>query len=303
MGQCLRQKDWRLSRNILIVGGQARTARAFRRFSAANGVAHEIALLCRRPETALTGEHVHLVPNYFAPPQQFLAGADVVVNFVGIARGDEAQMHHLNAEGPAALARRARDSGVSHFVHVSSLSVYGRAEEINHTTPEHPSTPYGRTKLMGDKALLALTTPGFKVSLLRVPTLFDARGGKVTQLAKLMQRTGFFPAPAVPQPRSVMHLHNFAIAMAEVIRQETGGVLLAADPDALDIARLAQEIQRQTGNTVRAPRIPASILGLLALLAPGLHDSLFRKSVICPQVRIALPGALGFDAIVADIIN
>ena len=90
--------------------------------------------------------------------------------------GDEATALRINGDGPRALARACAAQGAARLIHVSTDYVFdGRA-----TTPypeDHPTAPrtaYGRTKLAGERAVLA-EHPGGAV-VLRTAWLYGAHG-------------------------------------------------------------------------------------------------------------------------------
>src|SRR6266852_2906795 len=138
---------------VVVVGGTARSAQAFRRYvSRLDGV--DLTVLIRKPAESLPGEAVIVVSDYFSPPEGLLLDKDAVVNFVGVtARASEAYLRSLNVDGPVRLARYARTQGVRHFIQLSSLHVYGDAEFIDRGTPEAPFSAYARSKQSGDRAL------------------------------------------------------------------------------------------------------------------------------------------------------
>ena len=87
--------------------------------------------------------------NYFlgsdAPLAAALAGADAVVNAVGILyeRGRQ-RFDAVHVEGPARLARLAAAAGVRKFVHISALSA-----------DPHSASAYARSKAAGEAAVKA----------------------------------------------------------------------------------------------------------------------------------------------------
>src|SRR5882672_3092648 len=102
---------------ILIVGGNARGAHAFRRYRTRTEGA-PCVVLTRRSGNAQSNETVVPVASYFEPVPALLAGVDVVVNFVGVTKGSDETMRAINADGPVRLAEIARNAGVRQFVHL-----------------------------------------------------------------------------------------------------------------------------------------------------------------------------------------
>src|SRR5258708_13138647 len=109
---------------VVVVGGGARSAQAFRRYVSTKGKV-EVTILVRKPVEPLPGETVIVVADYFSPPEGLLSGKDAVVNFVGITgTASEADLRSPNFEGPVRLATYARPPGVHPFIHLSPLPIY-----------------------------------------------------------------------------------------------------------------------------------------------------------------------------------
>lgn len=74
-----------------------------------------------------------------------VAGADVVVNLVGILHeGGKQRFQAVQADGPAALGRAAAAAGVSRLVHVSAIGADANG-----------AASYARTKALGEQGLRA----------------------------------------------------------------------------------------------------------------------------------------------------
>ena len=113
----------------------------------------------------------------------------IVVNCAAYTRVDDAETdedtaYEVNARGPANLAHACARSG-ARLVHVSTDYVFaGNADEPydeKHRTG--PKTAYGRTKLLGEQAVLTSGAQGFVV---RTAWLYGAVGGNfVKTMARL----------------------------------------------------------------------------------------------------------------------
>lgn len=81
---------------------------------------------------------------------------------------------NVNAVAPMLLARAAIKCGIMDFVHVSTGSVYGTAED---TDEFRPRSYYGVSKLAGEKYLGALKSyfPGFRPKVLRYFHVYGPR--------------------------------------------------------------------------------------------------------------------------------
>lgn len=272
---------------IVVVGGRSNAARVFRAHLAARN-RHSVTVLTRAPQSPGVGETVFVVEDYFAPPPDLLRDADAVVNFAGLVSGPADILQSVNADGVARLAAAVKRCGVRQLVNISSLSVYGGAEDIDSATPETPIGAYGRSKLSGDRAMAMLSDERFLATSLRVPILYDRRSGsKLHLLVRMMARLHWFPAPRQCAPRSVLHLENLARAIEMVIEERLGGLRFAADPEPFRLDVLAGVFARK-GRRVRLLRLPAAFFALIKIVAPGLHASLYGRSLIAPSACLSL---------------
>jgi nucleoside-diphosphate-sugar epimerase len=272
---------------VVVVGGAARSAQAFRRYvSRLDKV--ELTVLVRKPVESFPGEAVVVVADYFSPPEGLLLDKDAVVNFVGLtARASEAQLSSLNVEGPVRLARHACAQGVKHFIHLSSLHIYGDAEFIDRTTPEAPFSAYARSKQRGDCALSAEAREGFTVTSLRMPMHYGyGAGEKLQRLAAFIAKFGWFPVRKDRVERSVVHLDNLSAAIAFLIEKRLGGVQFTADPEPFSVELLAEVATARTGRAIRLVRLPEILFLPLRVFAKGVYRRLYMNNVISRDILL-----------------
>jgi nucleoside-diphosphate-sugar epimerase len=277
-------------RRLAIIGGNSRAAIVLRK-CLADMKQDDVKVFVRQPVEAFANESIHVTRDYFSLSESDFRDVSVAVNFIGITRGaNEKKMFDVNALGPVRLAEVSKQCRLRQFVHVSSLSVYGDTEDITCNTPCAPVSIYGKSKLQGDKAILVLMDSEFTVSVLRVPILYGVEtGGKLHSLTRFALVSGLMFVPRQLQPRSTLNLENLALAIIEVIRCGTGGVLFAADDEAFDLEKLAAVVSRHRARPVRLQTVPVALLRLLKLIAPGLYKSLFGRSLILAKECIPLP--------------
>lgn len=110
-------------------------------------------------------------------PADLLQGVDAVISLAAISndpmgKAFEQVTMDINYASNIALAEKAREAGVSHFVFASSCSVYGFAESGARKEEDslNPLTAYARSKHDSELALADLATDNFRVTCLRFPT-------------------------------------------------------------------------------------------------------------------------------------
>lgn len=289
---------------LLIVGGNSRAARAFRALVSQRGPGAKV--LARETGLALASETWITTADYFQPPVEAFDRGGVVVNFVGATSGPtKKDLMRLNAEGPVELASRARSAGAAGFVQLSSLSIFGGAEDIDHGTVPAPKSAYGRSKLAAETGLLALSDKDFRIVLARAPIIYGPQGGgKLSQLLRLWSAVGVLPAPRLLEQRSMVHVHNLALAIHGAIKDGPTGVIYPCDPEPFDLARLRDAIRAETGRGVRLQTLPALFFDLLARAAPSVYESLYVRSLVARESRAPLPSeAMSLDRSLRDLVR
>ena len=107
-------------------------------------------------------------------------GVDVVHHLAAlpsIARAPELQYWRVNVAGTRAALASAQSSGVRHFVHMSSSTVYGAPSQcpIPESAPLRPRNPYSRTKAAAEEAVQIASRNGMPCTILR-PRVVVGRG-------------------------------------------------------------------------------------------------------------------------------
>lgn len=233
-------------------------------------------------------ETVVEINDLFHPPTELFAGVDAVLNCAGIVAGrDLTLLDTVNAKGPPRLAARAKANGVRQFVQLSSLHVYGYANQISHATPERPQSPYGWSKLRADTALKELQSADFAVSILRLPMLYGGGcGDNLLALAKGMNRIGLFPAPKSTAARSVLHVDNLAVVLAALLRDQTAGICLTADDEPFTLELLAEALGVVSGRMPRVVHLPDMLFAPIRATLKGLHWKLYQSNLVSASERV-----------------
>jgi len=182
-------------------------------------------------------------------------GADTVVNVAGIAHGREnslnsARYYQANRDLAYALAKKARDEGVSQFIHLSSMSVYGMEEGvITAVTLPVPQSHYGRSKLEGEQLITALHNTGFNVNIIRAPMVYG-RGckGNYQRLRLLALLTPVFPN--IHNERSMIYIDHLCEFVRRLVDSSTGGLFFPQNKDYVCSAEMIKLIALANGRKV-----------------------------------------------------
>ena len=107
-------------------------------------------------------------------------GVDAIIHCAGLVKAKSAEeFDEVNHKGSEALALAAieHNPGLKRFVHISTAAFMGPGEPgVKRTTDDEPNpvTEYGRSKLRGERAVLALKDK-LPVTVLRPPAIYGPR--------------------------------------------------------------------------------------------------------------------------------
>lgn len=222
------------------------------------------------------------------------AGVECVFHLAGALKGfREEDLVRVNRDGTAALAA-ACPRDLKRFVLVSSLAAAGpspadgspRAEDL----PEAPITWYGRSKLEGERAILASGLPSV---ILRPPVVFGPRERDVLSYFRIA-RTGLLPVPAGPD-RFYSLVFGPDLAQALVRAGElplpSGAIIPAVALETVSWAELGRRIARALGREGRILPLPVPAIRLAGRLAdtaarlrgrPGIFSSQKVLEMLAP---------------------
>lgn len=128
-------------------------------------------------------EHVTLVEGALDDKRSLLEavkGVDYVIHAAGIVKArDPAQFHFTNAGGTVSLLDAVRQNApqLKRFVLVSSLAVAGPSldgKPVSVDGKPNPVTDYGRSKLAGERAALAVKSD-IPITIIRPPVIYGPR--------------------------------------------------------------------------------------------------------------------------------
>jgi dihydroflavonol-4-reductase len=113
--------------------------------------------------------------------QRGIGGCQSLVHAAGLFRfwGTEDDFHQINVQGTANVVQAACQSGVSRFVHISTIAVVGHAppgKPITEETECSPLDAYQRSKLAGEEQVIVAVQQGLPAVILR-PGAFYGPGG------------------------------------------------------------------------------------------------------------------------------
>ncbi len=217
-----------------------------------------------------------------------LRGFDTILHFAGKAHADVSQVteevkqeyYKVNTELTMQLAEKARREGVSQFVYLSSIIIYGEGgklgeeKRITHNTIPSPANFYGDSKWQADQGVQALATDSFGVAILRLPMVYgkDSKGNYKV-LEKMARKLPIFPN--MQNKRSILHIDRLCQNLGQVVNERRLGVLFPKDPKDKSTAEMVEELARNQGKKLYL----SSLLNPLVIIAYYLGTSKIKKII------------------------
>ena len=252
---------------------------------------HRIRVAVRRPDlaghTRMFGSVGQIVPiqanvRNAASVRRAVAGADIVINLVGIGHSRGAQTFEaVHVDGAANIAAAAKAAGTSTLVHMSALGVDLAADV----------SAYAASKLAGEAAVLK----AFPDAVIMRPSILFGQGDGFFNLMGALARM----LPVLPliggatrfQPAYVGDVAE-AFAQAAEGQAKSGRIYELGGPQVETHKDLLVRVQREAGRNRPMLPLPSGIAKLLALPFAILP---FPPLLTGDQVEL-----LGVDNVVSD---
>lgn len=194
---------------------------------------------------------------------------DVVLHVAGIAhmkeRKENKELYYkVNRDLAYDVALKAKSSGISHFIFLSSMSVYGMDRGvISQATVPKPNSYYGDSKLQAEERINGLIDPSFNVAIIRPPMVYgEGCRGNYTKLSKIALKLPLFPK--VGNARSMVHIDNLCKFVKAVILQNGKGRFFPQNPEYVNTTELVKAIAACHSNKLWAVKGFDKLLGSIS---------------------------------------
>ena len=182
-------------------------------------------------------------------------GYDAVFHVAGIAHQKETEenrdlYYRINRDLAVDVARKALQEGVSHFIFMSSMSVYGLDKGvITPDTVPAPNTNYGISKLEAEQNLETLAGGAFQVAIIRPPMVYGKNcRGNFQLMLKLVKKSPVFPV--VGNKRSMISIRNLCAFVRLVIDRQEAGVFCPQNREYVNTTHMARLMAGESGRKV-----------------------------------------------------
>lgn len=189
---------------------------------------------------------------------------------IGKANNDLKRLYRtVNTNLAISVATKAKSDGVTHFIFMSSIIVFGDSAPIGkqkritaNSTPE-PANFYGDSKLQAEIGINALQDKNFKIAIIRPPMVYgNGAKGNYQRLVKLAQRLPLFPA--VKNERSMIHIDNLCEFIRLIINDQATGTFHPQNAEYVQTSNLVALIAKKYHKNLRLIRFLTPFLQPLA---------------------------------------
>lgn len=262
--------------NILIIGGDSYIAKKFiNKFSDYFNI--------RAISRKITGYWNELIIEDFNNiPEIEFRKKNVVINFAAIVHKEnripEKYYYDINVSLAIKNANQSKYAGVYQFIQISTIAVYGDAEQININSKENPQTIYAKSKLIADKEILKLNSTSFKVAIIRPPMVYGGGNapGNMMRLIVLASKGIPLPFKGFENKRNFINVNNLIQYIAIIVEKEQDGIFLISDNVTVSTEYIIQIISKHLQKKVNLFKIPQSALDLLKFIRPNEYNKLYR---------------------------
>ena len=161
------------------------------------------------------------------------------------------------------VAKKAKKEGVSQFIFLSSMSVYGmETGVITRDTVPQPKSLYGKSKLEAEKLIEHLNDQTYKVAILRPPMVYG-KGckGNYPKLAKLAKITPLFPD--IDNKRSMIYVDNLSKFLKVIIDDNQSGLFFPQNNEYVKTSELVKLIAKYNNKKIRLTKLFNPIINSL----------------------------------------
>jgi len=173
----------------------------------------------------------------------------------------------INRDGCRAFVELCHRSGVSRFVHCSSVGVHGEIENppANEDSPCHPDLIYEKTKLAGEEGVLGYyKETQFPIVVVRPVWVYGPRCSRTEKLLRMVKKGRFFFVGDGQTLRHCIYISDMVAAFNLCAEHPSapGQVFIIGDQSAVTIRELINRIAEAVG--VAPPKL-ALPLGLMKI--------------------------------------
>jgi dihydroflavonol-4-reductase len=236
----------------------------------------EIYALIRDPNNLkwLRGLHINLLEGDLFSIPPIPADIDIIFHIAGFTKASKsADYYTVNQQGTASLFQSLQSQKVlpKKVIYLSSIAAAGPSFEkkpVNEDDPAHPTTPYGKSKLMGELEALNFKNV-YRVVIVRIGAVFGPRDRDFLHYLNFIKK-GILPSLSSQQRLlSLCYIKDLihALDLCSQKELESGEIINIADPRPYSWDEFGKAAGRAMGKTLKRVRIPGFVLYAGALIS------------------------------------
>jgi len=250
---------------ILITGANSFIGTNFRRFSQFKEI-DEISLIGVDPQSI-----------DFTPYDVILHLAALVHQSGNIP---VSEYYKVNRDLALKVAEKAKQAGVSQFILLSTVKVYGRflpgSEPWTEDSPCNPEDVYGRSKYEAEQALKKFQAHRFNVAIIRTPLVYgDGVKANMLKLIRLVCKLRILPFEGIQNKRAYTYTENLIGFIDRIIENKRNGVFIAMDDEPVSTTFLIRQIASALDRKVILLKLPNILKRIGWKILPGYFNRLF----------------------------
>lgn len=219
--------------------------------------------------------------------EQALTDVDTIYHVAGTTFARRAEDYFtVNHKGTETILAEAvkRRNHIKRFVYISSLAAAGPGPDgrpVDENTPPAPITPYGRSKLLAEEAVHAVSDV-LPVTIVRPPAVYGPRDYGIFEFFKAVKK-GMFPMIGRRDKRiSLVHVHDLAggIILAGESEAAVGRTYFISSEDDYSMRAVADLIAALMHKRARTIAIPRPLAYAVAVIAEAAAAVMGKPPVI-----------------------
>tara|TARA_X000001036_G_scaffold439262_1_gene489724 strand:+ start:3248 stop:4108 length:861 start_codon:yes stop_codon:yes gene_type:complete len=187
------------------------------------------------------------------------------------------QYYDVNVNQTAQLAKKAKNSGVKHFIFLSTVKVYGEESDIGYkeNSPTNPTDYYSASKIEAEDYLRSIENDKFEIAVVRSPLIYGY-GVKANflSLINLIKRISILPLKNTNNKRSIVFVGNVCFILDQIICLKKSGIFIATDDNPLSTTELVELISKCLDKKMFLVNI-IFFETLLKIIKPSYYKRLF----------------------------
>ncbi|MBI5973003.1 NAD-dependent epimerase/dehydratase family protein [Staphylococcus caledonicus] len=240
---------------------------------------------------------------------------DVIIHTAALVHNNEPNAKledyfRINMQLPKELATKAKNDGVSQFVFMSTMAVYGedgdmgRRKEISNPFNINPVTDYGISKAKAEDELLKMDSAQFKVVVVRPPMIYGANSpGNFSKLKKVAKILPIIPK--INNSRSALYIKHLEKFIKEIVSRNNSGIYHPKDSFDFNTTKVITEIRKSKNKKtvqVPIPKMTYPLLNKVKVISKLYGNLVYGKDLYLHEEKIQI-NEQDFQTIIKDIMS